>query len=473
MHEYDTHSGGRREATTRASPGATRSHLARPRVLTVGVAAASVVAMQAARVEPALPVAYHSVAAHAAIETAASIVASIGAFLVFGRLRDRGLLSDLLLICGLTVIAGTNLLFGVVPLVLRDAHEATTAAIGGQLLGSIYLASGAVVATVREREVRPFLRTIDRRFTAVLAAGLGAIIAALAWVPTPSPPAGTPTAAQAVAAVAFFVAAFGFTACAERTGDELTSWLGIAAVLAGFARIAYATEPTPLGMRLTTGDAFRLLFAVAVLTGAGREVVRFWRERTERAVAEERRRIARDLHDGMAQDLAFIARNARGTGGAPAEGAALASAAERALQESRRAIAALSGPHGERLDEALAHATGQVAARTGTRLVLDLDPRAEVGRPQLEELVRIAAEAVSNACRHGGADVVRIRLSTAAGIVLDVTDAGAGFDPATAPRSVDGHFGLTSMAERAERLDAELSVRSRPGIGTRVRVRLA
>ena len=80
-------------------------------------------------------------------------------------------------------------------------------------------------------------------------------------------------------------------------------------------------------------------------------------------------------------------------------------------------------------------------------------------------LYRIASEALANALRHAEAGVVELRLHRAGpGVVLTIADDGRGLPAAPVPG-----VGLASMAERAEALGGELTVRSRPGGGTRVR----
>jgi signal transduction histidine kinase len=96
----------------------------------------------------------------------------------------------------------------------------------------------------------------------------------------------------------------------------------------------------------------------------------------------------------------------------------------------------------------------------------DSPPGAKVER----ELYRIAQEALQNALKHSGADVIALELDLdAAGSTLTVTDDGAGFDPAD-PLLRSQHLGLTVMAERARAVGGRLELRSRPGEGTTVRV---
>src|SRR5205823_1532229 len=118
--------------------------------------------------------------------------------------------------------------------------------------------------------------------------------------------------AQVVVAALFFIAAFGFTRRAEHSGDELLLWLGASSMFAAFARVNYFIYPSLYSEWVYTGDALRLGWHVLLFVGAAREIQLYQRAYAERRVLEERRRIARDLHDGLAQELAFIASASQG-----------------------------------------------------------------------------------------------------------------------------------------------------------------
>jgi signal transduction histidine kinase len=190
-------------------------------------------------------------------------------------------------------------------------------------------------------------------------------------------------------------------------------------------------------------------------------------------VLEERRRVARDLHDGVAQELAFIASQTQWSMRQPDDPQPLGQimdAVERALDESRGAIAALSRPMDEPLDLALGHAALDVANRVGARLNLDLDEGVEAPPGWREALMRITREAVANAARHGHARTITVQLREADGVRLRITDDGDGFDP-SAPRSSQS-FGITSMRERTESLGGHFNLSSAPGGGATVEVQL-
>jgi signal transduction histidine kinase len=273
---------------------------------------------------------------------------------------------------------------------------------------------------------------------------------------------------QLIALVCFAAAAVGFTIRAQRGAGELDAWIACACVLAAFARAHYFVFPSLYSEWVYTGDAFRLAFYVLLLAGAARELARTQRLAHEASVFEERRRLARDLHDGLAQELGFIVMHARSrvaAGIAREELEPIARAAERAVDEARRAISALTRAIDEPLDVAIAQAVEDVAQRSGARVRLELAPDVRVEPATREELLRIAREAVSNAARHAQPNCVTVRLDANDVVRLRVSDDGRGFDPAAG--RAGGH-GLTSMRERARRLGGELRIESRAEQGTSV-----
>jgi signal transduction histidine kinase len=177
--------------------------------------------------------------------------------------------------------------------------------------------------------------------------------------------------------------------------------------------------------------------------------------------------MARDLHDGLAQELAYICRNLDLVTGETNRDSVgrLRSAVERAQLELRSAINALAPPIDQDVEVALVEAVSEIAERAKIELDLDIVPGVRLPPRRAEALVRIACEAVSNAARHSGARSVTLRLEREGSLVrLRVADRGCGFD-ITAPR---GGFGLTAMRERARSVGAELSIRSSPGRGSEV-----
>ncbi len=426
---------------------------------------------------------------HVAVELGAGFVALIAAYLLLGRFARSGGVMDVVLGSALAMFGATNVAFAAVPTIVSPDSLGTSAS-WGALAGRV-LATGAFAAA-------PFLPDrVDPRPRRTLVgallvvAALLAVIGVVVWA-TPSPfsvgvepgsglldaePRNAGPAAvrivQLAATILFVAAAAGFTRRASRTTDELTRWLAPASVLAAFSSLNYFLFPSLYSAWVSLGDALRLGFYLLVLVAAAREIGAYQREHATLAVLEERRRLARELHDGLAQELAFIAVQARAlANGAPDDPVnRIASAASRALDEARLAISALTRPGLEPLEFALADAAEEVAHRVGAAVELDLEPGIDVRPNERDALVRITREAIANAVRHGGADRVRVRLTDAEGLRLSIVDGGFGFDVAETERRPVG-FGLTSMKERARAIGGELSVSSAPGDGTRVEVRL-
>jgi signal transduction histidine kinase len=210
----------------------------------------------------------------------------------------------------------------------------------------------------------------------------------------------------------------------------------------------------------------------------------------EHAVAEERRRIARDLHDYLAQDVAFLTLRTRHLAEASGdeELAELGRECERTLAHSRRMIAFLRqagarpcGPEAsepapelahpaEPLHAAIERLAAEITSRFGAELRLNLDPRAELAPARRRELLGILRQAVANGVLHGKAEAINVELSCEEGLRLRIVDDGSGFDPERLRRGQG--FGLLGMAERARESGGALYLRSQPGVGTELEVTL-
>jgi signal transduction histidine kinase len=190
------------------------------------------------------------------------------------------------------------------------------------------------------------------------------------------------------------------------------------------------------------------------------------------AVLAERQRLARDLHDGMAQELTFIWSQLQKLEREPQDATlrgALQSASARAIDEARRAIAALTRPVDEPLSQSLVQAAEEVANRYGSRVQVEISD-VPVDPERREAIIRIVREAVGNAARHAGEGLVWVRLKAGSeGLRLEVTDDGVGFEAETVAARSSG-YGLTTMRQRAEETGGAFDIRSRPGIGTVVSV---
>lgn len=250
------------------------------------------------------------------------------------------------------------------------------------------------------------------------------------------------------------------------------SWDGVIAVLAA-ALIASLAGRRLGAFGFVEAELSALALLGTVVAVRGRRGRATDGRHVDAAVERERRRIARDIHDSLAQDLAFIAARVRALERDPAASVRLdhlAIAATRALEHSRTTISTLTRPLDEPLDAALARNATEVAARHGGHAKLRLQAGVVVPPATRESLVMILREAVANAMRHGRAGSVDVSLSQQSWLRLRVTDDGRGFDAAARAARPDAGFGLQSMEERAQALGGGLVVRSAPGAGTTIEV---
>jgi signal transduction histidine kinase len=426
--------------------------------------------------------AYQNRPLHVAKETAAALVLVLVGALLFGRFRRSGRLLDLLALAGVVVLAGKTLVFSVLSAILAETSGASTTwrTTGAGMLGAALLAASALAP---ERVVR------ERRRAAWLTAGgclaaLGILVVIAdafqlpaAFVEQPETRSELRFLSQSTAllvadsgaSILFLVAGFAFGSRAERDSDDFQLWLGVGAIIAGVAYLNYALFPSAFTDFLYVGDIFRVGAVVAWGAGTVRVIATYQAAHARAAVLEERRRLARDIHDGVAQELAFIASQMHGLRRRmPGDETIVQinASVHRALDESRGAISALGRPVHEPFHVALARTAEETATRLGARVQLDIDQSVPVPPEWQQALPRMLREAVGNAVRHGGARNVSVHLRNADGVWLRVSDDGDGID-GTSPS-----FGLSGMKERAESLGGEVKLSSEAGHGTSVEILL-
>ncbi|HVY06361.1 MAG TPA: histidine kinase, partial [Burkholderiales bacterium] len=318
----------------------------------------------------------------------------------------------------------------------------------------------------------------------VLAAGLGADSAALQLSPATRDSLRCPTllgshdVTFALAMGAAEIAAATTTVQVFGSGESRVRCLSvplrhgstIIAVLVVQAPESFEFDETPLQLAQTTA----MLLALA-LTGWSRG-----QEERRGALLEERAAIARELHDSLAQSLAFlkiqVARLQAALREAPAQGLATTdtasqlrdgvSSAYRQVKELIAAFRVRMGSHG--LSGALEEAVDEFSQRSG--LVIALDNRLGDIRLTVNEefhVLQVVREALSNTVRHARAAHVSVSLTATPGgpVVAAVQDDGRGFSQ---PIAEPQHYGLSIMRERAASLGGELSIHAQEDAGTRV-----
>ena len=428
--------------------------------------------------------AYQNRALHVAKETAAALVLLLVASLLFGRFRRGGRLLDLLALASVVVLAGKHLVFSVLTAILTETSGGLTTwrTTGAGMLGAALLVASALAP---ERVVANRNRALAIMTGACLAALAILIVVAdffelpAAFTDLPETSAELQRLSQnsellvtdVAAMTLFLIAGAAFGRRAERERDEFQLWLGVGSTIAGMAYLNYALFPSAFTDFLYVGDIFRIAAVIAWGVGTIRVIATYQEAYAGAAVLEERRRVARDIHDGVAQELAFISTQMHALMVRAEDketSVQILESVQRALDESRGAISALGRPVNEPFHITLARTAEEVAGRLGTRLVLEIDEDVEVPTAWEEALPRILREAVANAVRHGQARRVSVQLRDAEGIWLRVVDDGVGFDTSR-PRS-ETSYGMIAMKERTESLGGQFLVDSRPGHGTSISV---
>jgi signal transduction histidine kinase len=200
------------------------------------------------------------------------------------------------------------------------------------------------------------------------------------------------------------------------------------------------------------------------------------------AVAEERRRIAREFHDSLEQDLAGLALRIDSAAESVTD-----SDARSVMERQREILARLQDETRQyvwdlrepaRLQGSLADRTkvmlDELQELTDTSIVLSSASLLPEFPPETNHhLLRMLREAVNNAVHHADATRIAVALEADRGsLIATVNDDGKGFDAGSADKAFSGHFGLRGLSERARRIDAEVTVDSLPGGGTTVVIRL-
>ena len=205
------------------------------------------------------------------------------------------------------------------------------------------------------------------------------------------------------------------------------------------------------------------------------------------AAVEERERLAREMHDGLAQALTFLnfklALTNRLLDGGPMEPvrqelAEMQKVTTGAYAEVRQAIFGLRTmvSRGLGLVPTLSEYLHEFSQQAGIHVSLDVSEEHSQIRiaPEVEvQFIRIMQEALNNIRKHSGVRTARVRVwQEGDEVVASVEDQGVGIDPAGPPADGHRHYGLTGMQERAESVGGTLTIRSTPGTGTQVELRV-
>jgi two-component sensor histidine kinase len=392
----------------------------------------------------------------AIIETEITLCALAGAGLFavsFGHTRQ---LRNLLLAGALLQLAVIELVSYIVPTSSDLASPGTLT--GASMVGTLFMAAAMVVSVSmgRDKKVRPGRKPVLLTIVAsVLAAGVAELAGLLLHFRlisssgVTSRELGAATDHPIGLVLTLLAAAFVTVAAVRTTGstraprDGVTLLLGAAMMTFAGVWLNYVVLPAPGVGWVTAREGLRIvaygLFFAAAL---------------------------RDLHDGLAQDLAFIAAHGDRIAREAGEEHPLAVAARRALAVSRGAIADLSAAEAPTAIAALRQVADELEVRFGVRISVEGD-EIELPSDARENVVRIAREAIVNAARAEAGNIIVSLTRSGGSSVLRVLDDGVGIGTERGSRP---GFGVKSMRERAVSLGGGVTARAAREGGTELEV---
>jgi signal transduction histidine kinase len=300
-------------------------------------------------------------------------------------------------------------------------------------------------------------------------------------------------AIQAIVALFYLRGAQLYRDIFRQRGRRYAGFLSIALLVAAFSQLHWAILPGIYQPLVTLDDLMRAAFSVILLLGidaqsradvralrlANARLHALRRADAERASLEASARLAREVHDGLSQDL-WLAKLTQArlsaVKGLPNEAQALneqlGDAVDRALGGARAVLATMrTGSDGPTVGESLERVVEDFGERFGIRT----EYTSQGSAPSLPsrtaaELLRIVQEALTNVRKHADATVVRVNANWGpTAFEVAVADNGRGFDPATVEGST---FGIRGMRERAGLIGGDVEIVSRLRDGTRVTIRM-
>ena len=410
------------------------------------------------------------------LATVFMLAGGLVALLSATRFRVEGQRYDLFLSTGFFILSASWLAFSIVPSIAQAESRQTElwAAIIGRMLGwGLIAAAPFVGGRIQHRKTllgNAFVASIGGLIIVwSMSDSLGLTLPNL----NPALDASVPASLNGVLAaqgLLNLLAVVGFANRFRLKGDDLDRWLALGATLMLFSSLHFLFTPLVRVGDVSQGDFLRLLAYGVLLVGVWRAIRG---SEFGRAVAEERARVAREIHDGLAQYLFAISTHASmlENGADPAKTIpALKEAALAAQQEARYAILALSSASGRApFDAALRRYVDFLTADGSLEVELQIDPAIVLGPDEQIELFRIVQEGLANSRKHAGAQHAWVQIGARPGErFVALRDDGDGFD------TTEGSAGqgLHNMRERAASIGGALTLSSAPGAGTALEVLL-
>jgi signal transduction histidine kinase len=422
---------------------------------------------------PSLQASYALPEARLVLETVVALAALAVAVLAATRFSVEGQRIDLLLCAGFGATAIGGICFEIVPSLGGEPLQAVEAWAG--LLArvtAISLVAAAAFARGRVAERTRALVAVGASVGTALATAWIALRIAGDSLTVVEPVDGTRPAVLglclALVALLALVAAVGFGVRFRKERRSMDSWLAVALTLLVFADLQYVLTPTLTSEYLLQGDVLRVLAYGVLLVAVWRAILA---AEFGHAVSEERARVAREIHDGLAQYLFAISTHVSMlASGAPLEKALprLQFAAEEAQQEAKFAVLALSSASGTAsFDAALRRYVDFLTSDGQLAVDLEVEPGVRLAPDEQIEVFRIVQESLANVRKHAGARHADVLIGERNGRrVVRVRDDGTGFEGGEKPAGQ----GLKNMRRRAESIEGGFSLTSRPGLGTALEV---
>jgi signal transduction histidine kinase len=407
------------------------------------------------------------------MDTMVALAAVLVAVLAGVRFSVDGRRMDWLLCAGFSLAAGSTFGFGIAPILSGHPlhHREQWVLIWGRVLAALLIAAAAFArkrTTQRRRELMELLVLVPAALLLLWMFADSALGALPSLAANGQDQPRLLTAMLALRALASLAAVVGFGLRYRTRGNDLDRWLALGATLFLFADLHYVFTPLVSNRFVSVGDFLRLLAYAILLVGVWR-AIRY--AEFGRAVAEERARVAREIHDGLAQYLFAVSTHATMLeNGADPETTLpqLKQAAVAAQQEAKFAILALSSASGTApFDAALRRYIDFLTADGALEVDLEIDAHVHLAPDEQIEVFRIVQEGLANARKHAGARHADVRIGLRGEErVVTVVDDGTGFDD----DSVAAGQGLRNMKARSASIGGGFRLKSAPGRGTALEV---
>jgi signal transduction histidine kinase len=409
------------------------------------------------------------------LETTTALAGLLVAVLAANRFHVDGLRTDLLLAAGFLVGSLSTAGFAIIPVLGGNSlrpPEAWAAALGG-ILGTALVAAAPFVSGRSRMRDRAIWDTLAAAAIVLLAAWIllrthSSRLPALTRGLGDAEPPGL-ASVLSIQALLALLAVVGWGKRLAGTRDDLAQWLALGFTLQLFAALHLVLAPPRGTTYVAEGDFLRLLAFGVMLVGAWRAIRA---AELGRAIAEERARVAREIHDGLAQYLFAVSTHAQMlASGTPVEevGPQLTQAAALAQQEARFAVLALSSASGTAsFDSALRRYVEFLTVDGELAVDLEIDPAIRLAPDEQIEIFRIVQEGLGNVRRHANATRAEVTIGQrpSGERFVGIEDDGEGF-PLEAETFGQG---LLNMRARASSIDGGFTVRSSPGLGTALEV---